>query len=749
MVTPRHAQVAPGGFELHHDDELVHLSLVEYLVLAHFVRGATVEAAWASFLDTHGKALDLSRDELERISAALLAEGLLQDFDPAHSVTDAEERARRSELARVRPIISAMQASRQARTERRRAAGDTRVRVLPIQERVHLPNLALGMLFAAARTYRAGRLNERYDLDPEWLTRPGDLARIAQETGPAVYLFSNYIWSRKHNLHVTERVKQLSPGSLVVHGGPDTPTYPDDQENYFRAHPEVDVVVRGEGEITVCEMLEALDGRLDDLSVLADVPGLTYRHGDRVVRTPDRPRVVDLDSLPSPFLTGVFDDYGVSGSPLLVIETARGCPYGCTFCDWGSNTLARMRKFSLDRVFAELDWIAEHHFPRLFLADSNYGIFARDVEIAEKMAELHQRTGFPKEFNTSYAKNTVKHLSDIIRILVGAGIVTKGGLSLQTNDPATLLAVNRSNIKPEKYDDLAATFRREGLPLYTELMIGLPGATVDSFAADLQQVSDREISARMYRTELLVNSPMNEPSYRDEWKIEIGEGQLRELTGVVNPDRVALLVSTASYTEQDMDEMMRLRQVFGIVENHAVLRHVSRFVRQEAGLLEVDLYRIIDATCRAEPERYPLLTFGLNTLHDCATVPFSWSAFYAEVAHLLVARVGVEPSGALRTVLAVQQAVMPAPGRSFPEQLHLEHDFVAWHRSMMAAKEAGEDWPATIEPLGSAPPGTITLADPDGVCELRHGVILDDYFDVGWEVRSAVSRAVPAHQRTA
>ena len=81
---------------------------------------------------------------------------------------------------------------------------------------------------------------------------------------------------------------------------------------------------------------------------------------------------------------------------MAILETNRGCPYGCTFCDWGSATQSRIRKFDLDRVFAELEWCATHKVHQVFLADANFGIFERDVEIAEKVAELKLEHGYPR-----------------------------------------------------------------------------------------------------------------------------------------------------------------------------------------------------------------------------------------------------------------------------------------------------------------------------------------------------------------
>src|SRR5690606_32270922 len=280
-----------------------------------------------------------------------------------------------------------------------------------------------------------------------------------------------------------------------------------------------------------------------DLSVLADVPGLSFRDGDRVVRTAPRERIADLNTVPSPVLLGIYEGFlPAGGGPGgLNIETNRGCPYGCTFCDWGSATLSRVRKFDLDRVFAELEWCARNKVQTVGIADANFGIFERDVEIAERIAELKATYGYPKNIGNNYAKNTVKHLSKIIEIFTDAGITAEGKMSMQSFDSETLTIIRRKNIKVEKYDELAVEFRRNRLPLSVDLMLGLPGSTPETFRNDLQACIDRDVRALIQPTMLLPNSPMNEPAYREEQGIVARPGEYVQ--------------ETASYTRDEWFEM--------------------------------------------------------------------------------------------------------------------------------------------------------------------------------------------------
>ncbi|MCZ7631236.1 MAG: hypothetical protein M5U19_20285 [Microthrixaceae bacterium] len=86
------------------------------------------------------------------------------------------------------------------------------------------------------------------------------------------------------------------------------------------------------------------------------------------------------------------------------------------------------------------------------------------------------------------AKNTTKHLVKIMDVLSDAGIRVFMSISLQTTDERTLGSIHRSKISTDHYRRLAAALRRRGHPLIGELMIGLPGQTVDSAHGDLQFV---------------------------------------------------------------------------------------------------------------------------------------------------------------------------------------------------------------------------------------------------------------------
>lgn len=760
LISPVILKLSPAGFEhLDHDGQVLASLLPRELVAAAAAFGgrpAGHRVALAAQQERLGDEA-LSDEEFGMLVARLRNAGLLLIAKAESGEVLFKSRSERiaerawGELNHRNEATDRFLAEeREREADRVKAGSATRVSVIPVSPQ-GFPLLSLGTVLSTAFAHNDGAAAAHFHLLPDWTNRI--LSDLTADDPPSIFLYSNYIWTTRMNQAHSDQVKAINPHSLVIHGGPDVPKYEDDLKAYFTANHSIDIAVLGEGEATFAELLPALIGLVGDgqpdLSRLHDVAGIAYRRGDGFVRTADRDRIKDVNEIPSPYLTGLFDSVGNAGLPIGVVETNRGCPYGCTFCDWGSATLSRIRKFSLDRVFAELEWCAQHKTNGIYLADANFGIFPRDVEIAEKVIELKERYGYPKVFETNYAKNSVKYLGQIVRLLSAGGVLSSGILSLQSMDKNTLDTIRRSNIKLEQYENLAREFRNEGLPLNVDIMMGLPGATTESFWADLQQCVDRELRARVFPTQLLVNSPMNEPEYREvnqvvtanpisaSWGKEGKEGE-----------NLAIVVSTSSFTRADYNEMTRMRTLFVLLENFGILRLTSRFVFQASGVRELDFYRDLLDSAQRNPSRWPTIAFTLETLPDILLPPGSWRHFIDEIREYLVEVLGIEDDSALATIMTVQHALLPARDRVFPSQLKLQHDVAAWHQSRFAAKDEGHllDWPKIVPPLKEFGPTTFTVDDPQRICVLGFGSPLFYDADSDWELGSPIARPMTGRQ---
>ncbi|HWJ98325.1 MAG TPA: radical SAM protein, partial [Acidimicrobiales bacterium] len=477
-----------------------------------------------------------------------------------------------------------------------------------------------------------------------------------------------------------------------------------------------------------------LDPALRPTDALSQVAGITFRDGGRITSTAERSRHESLEDFPSPYLTGEFDHVDSSGWQWPSIGTNRGCPYSCSFCDWGSATRSRVRDFPMERVLGELQWLSDHGLPHWMINDANFGIHRRDVEIAKFIVELRRAGGVPEALYMSYAKNTVKYLAEIIKMITEAGIIGEAALALQTRDPETLRAIKRSNIRVEKFDDLAEEFRRYGLPLVTDLIIGLPGQTVESFLTDMQYCVDNDVTPRFFVALNLPNAEFNNPEYQRKFSIVLGDGDV--------------VVETSSFTRSDRDRMMRLRMAYRSFEHFALLRHVFRYLQWDHGIAEATVIERIEAVTAASPERYPLLSWVQGYFDMFLIPPFGWPPFFAEVATFVSEEFGIEDDAVLRTVFEVQMAILPEPNRTFPSTVHLDHDYVTWFEAHGRQRPDGPR-------LGELPPGELVVTgDPcqccvTGVgrqCDVRpHELIIAPFWAaLHWELDSPVQRIVPA-----
>ena len=139
-----------------------------------------------------------------------------------------------------------------------------------------------------------------------------------------------------------------------------------------------------------------------------------------------------------------------------------------------------------------------------------------------------------------------------------------------------------------------------------------------------------------------------------------------------------------------------------------------------------------------------MISKTLKMLDGYMAPPGSWGLFIREIGRILVEYLSMEEGSAMRTALAVQQAHLPAPGRQFPENIELEHDFTAWQEALLSAREEGhrDDWHSHVPSLSSFGPATLTISDPNLICRRDVGKpkYILDYNLRTWELESPIAR---------
>lgn len=602
--------------------------------------------------------------------------------------------------------------------------GRTPVYFVPHMEN-HLP-LALGVLYSALVKHNDGALLDHYQFIPLNFLSPKDfIFGPYRKFGVGIWLFSNYMWSIEVNMQVSDAVKQHNPDNFTIHGGPSTPDYEQACIDFMNENASVDIAVHGEGEITITEVFESLSpnknaGVTINAHKMASVTGLTYRDPltKSLMRTNARERMKQPDAVPSPYLSGLFDGYG-GRVEAAIIETNRGCPYGCTFCDWGSATNQKIRKFDMERVEQEITWIGKNNVRVLWIADANFGLYDRDIEISRYIIETKQKYGYPQEIVVNYTKNATWRLVEIIKIFSEGGIIGQGIISIQTTDEKTLEVIDRKNIRTQRYDELAKAFTDLNLPLSTDLMIGLPGMTVDSFLNDLQRYIDMDISVKAYPTQLLPNSPMAAPDYLQKYKIQA--------------DEHGYLTSTFSYSEAELQTMLSLNEIYMMAEGYGLLRYVVRFLQWEHDIAAKRFFLDILNNVRAHPDRYPLVTWAVRFFNKDKSMPSGWWPFFEQVKLFISDTYHIDIDSGLDTVLKVNAAAMPDDALTYPISIEVEHDFASYFIEQKAAQN-------TLSKLATYGSSNMQFADPNKLATIDLEAAQYDSHQYFYELHSAVAR---------
>ncbi|MFI6743408.1 KedN5 family methylcobalamin-dependent radical SAM C-methyltransferase [Nonomuraea sp. NPDC050451] len=399
--------------------------------------------------------------------------------------------------------------------------------------------------------------------------------RLFRQEIPDVLAFSVFGWNFSAFSALATVYKRLNPRGLVIFGG----THVSQQAvRVFRLCSDVDIVVNGEGEMTFRELLRARTAGTWAES-LPKVAGVSWRREDgAAVTNPARPPLDQLDVIPSPYLTGAIDLIDGAGQfryDVALLETNRGCPYKCSFCYWGGAIGQRVRAFSRERLRAEIELFAKLGVHTIVACDANFGMLPIDGEFVEDLLEVKEAYGFPKAFETSWAKNKSALFYDIVRKMKDAGLKSSFTMALQSLDPEALRLMDRKNMKLNKWKDLAAWLQKEGLDCYAELIWGLPGETADSFLQGYDELSEVVSRIAVYPLMLLPNTRFSEK------KEELGIISIRG-----DSDDFEYVLAHRHLTFDENQQMLRFLFWARVIAENAVLRHIWAPLRKLAGITQ-------------------------------------------------------------------------------------------------------------------------------------------------------------------
>ena len=303
-------------------------------------------------------------------------------------------------------------------------------------------------------------------VDPWWI------AYRVLELEPDVVGFSVVCWNARAVYQAVRLIAAARPETVIVLGGPEVGPIAD---QVLAQHPAVSAVVRGEGEATFADLLAAhLKG-----SDLTRVEGVTARKEGRIVTAPDRRLITELDDIPSPYLTGVLSP--AEGTSY--IEGYRGCPHSCAYCYEGKG-YGRVRRFSDERVVAEIEAIASAPGVQAFsFIDPVFNLTRERLRwLSDTLAPYAER---------GVSLHTVE--VDIERLTAeDAVLLYRAGVRSVETGPQSVgelaLATCRRSFDRDAFLRGIAACRASGISVECDLIVGLPGDTIDDVLAGIDFV---------------------------------------------------------------------------------------------------------------------------------------------------------------------------------------------------------------------------------------------------------------------
>jgi radical SAM superfamily enzyme YgiQ (UPF0313 family) len=506
----------------------------------------------------------------------------------------------------------------------------------------YLP-LSAGMLQAYAQTHLPNA--DQFEFVPPLFTfLPIDEA-VARIADCDLVGFSVYVWNEQNSLAIAEAYKKVRPDGIVIFGGPQVPNSHKQfrrkrtieltvQEasrermgftrDYHRAYPFIDAACHGEGERVFMKILERMAE--DGLKDKSGIPALSYFDDKGVFHfNAEIHRMMDpeLADAPSPLTTGVFDKL-MGEFPeqkwILMYETDRGCPYSCTYCDWGGATEDRIGKFDMEHVRADIMWIGERKIPYVFLCNANFGILERDVQIAEYFVEAKARYGYPEAVSTQNAKNPKDHTIKALKVLERAGLNKATVMSQQSLNTETLKAVRRDNMKLDEYYEIQKQLAADGTFTMTDLILGMPNETYDSIADAVSTLISRGQHNRIQFNNLSIlrNTEMGDPEYQREHGMQIVKAKMINGHGKKNnsisgiEEWQQLVVATRTMPPEQWRKTRAFCWMVNLIYFNKLLQYPAIVLHEGFGL---SYKAFFECFTQARSERFPLLA-RINTFFE-------------------------------------------------------------------------------------------------------------------------------------
>lgn len=442
---------------------------------------------------------------------------------------------------------------------------------------------------------------------------------------PYLVAFSCIIGNVEYSKVLAAKIKERYPACHIVFGGHGV----SDTVLMMKTCSFIDFIIRGEGEHAFAALLKALYSN----GGYEDIPNLTYRAETRILVNKTENKY-DLDSYPSPYAAGVFDPL-VKKHPDVtfhaVVETNRGCPYHCAFCEWCYTE--NIRYFPMERVHEDLEWMSRNHIEYCYCADANFGIHPRDTDIAKLVVQMRKKTGYPSIFRPTYSKNSNETVFEAGKILNLNGADKGVTIAYQSLNQKTLELIGRKDMDIHHFAQLERRYAAHGIPTYTELILGLPGETYDSFCEGLCRLLEagQHNSVAVYQCQIYDNALLGNPAYQKEHGIQTARVPFHGIHYIANfngvPEYYDIVIGTADMDTEEWVKANLFSVVIQAFHHLGLLRCFALYLRYEHQVDYDTFYsRLLSFVLNATGTRMQKILRGFeDRLRDIATGDWTYT----------------------------------------------------------------------------------------------------------------------------
>lgn len=455
------------------------------------------------------------------------------------------------------------------------------------------------VLWSSAKTYYeqfGNKIAEWSWADP-WLSYDytiEEILKICHKDPPDIFGFSVYVWNEDYMDTLAKKIKQSFPNCLIVYGGPQVDIkYSDD---FFKIKSWVDIVCPsdGYGEITIKDLLDNYP-----IHDFEDIPYIYYTNNHR-------DKLLSKKTIEKKTFTWPNNIYQSQEKHLLgrineveyvMVETTRGCPYKCIYCDWGGGTYTKVVSKPYTTILDEIEWASKNKISMIELASANFGILPIDVSISEYVVDMYKKYGFPKVVYTENAKNNLDRVGKIKTLWAQSGLINHYKVSIQTINEEIKNNIQRIDPEIEKQVEVINRLKSSvtDLPIKIETIIGLPG---DNYSNSLDQIDTLfKYQLPMARSNvwmLLPEAPAFSPIMREKYKIKTVKKMFLTFPWSIKTgfkvdagvrsnsfpqnQNVESVVETYSYTSKDFVDMFMISALAQSGDSTAINKYFIKYL---------------------------------------------------------------------------------------------------------------------------------------------------------------------------